>query len=281
MNQPSVFVPPELLQTLLQQTDGTPLQREKMAVKVRELLFATPIQAAEEEAAPFVAAAVTEASTTNDQDSTCPWLVPVQPSKFIGFGDLQSPDEFLDHLENFCLGHGAKLEDRLSRVVPAALQGSAKLWFRFTEDFADWSTFATALRKEFAPVDEKKCPKEELRLRTQHSEENLKQLIYVIASYYDRIGDNVTEEEKSSKISGNAPQGPYPVVVERADGTRCLVVQDFWLGKYMGYINVTWNERGEPERWEGQPVLLDNSIRQGENCRYTRVMVRFLLYAVE
>lgn len=64
------------------------------------------------------------------------------------------------------------------------------------------------------------------------------------------------------KISGNAPQGPYPVVVERADGTRCLVVQDFWLGKYMGYINVTWNERGEPERWEGQPVLLDNSIRQ-------------------
>ena len=97
MNQPSVFVPPELLQTLLQQTDGTPLQREKMAAHVRELLFATPIRAAEAEAAPFVAAAVTEASTTVDQDSTRPRLVPVQPPKFIGFGDLQSPDEFLDH----------------------------------------------------------------------------------------------------------------------------------------------------------------------------------------
>lgn len=64
------------------------------------------------------------------------------------------------------------------------------------------------------------------------------------------------------KISGNAPQGPYPVVVERADGTRCLVVQDFWLGKYMGYINVTWDDRGQPLRWEGQPVLLDSSIKQ-------------------
>ncbi|CAN7987986.1 unnamed protein product [Ixodes hexagonus] len=64
------------------------------------------------------------------------------------------------------------------------------------------------------------------------------------------------------KISGNEPQGPYPVVVERADGTRSLVVQDFWMGKYMGYINVTWNEQGEPLRWEGQPVLLDSSIGQ-------------------
>lgn len=200
MNQPSVFVPPELLQTLLQQTDGTPLQREKMAAHVRQLLFATPIRAAEAEAAPFVAAAVTEASTTVDQDSTRPRLVPVQPPKFIGFGDLQSPDEFLDHLENFCLVHGVKLEDRLSRVVPAALQGSAKLWFRFTEAFADWSTFATAFRKEFAPVDEKKRLKEELRLRTQHPEENLKQFIYVIASYYDRIGDDVTEAEKVERV---------------------------------------------------------------------------------
>ncbi|KAG0420644.1 hypothetical protein HPB47_003366 [Ixodes persulcatus] len=163
MNQPSVFVPPELLQALLLQTDGTPLQREKMAAHVCELLFATPIRAAEEEAAPFVAAAVTQASTTDDQDSMRPRLVPVQPPKVIGFGDLQSPDEFLDHLEN--------------RVVPAALQGSAKMWFRFTEDFADWSTFATAFRKEFAPVDENKRLKEERRLRTKNLEENLKQFI--------------------------------------------------------------------------------------------------------
>ncbi|KAG0411938.1 hypothetical protein HPB47_010934 [Ixodes persulcatus] len=198
MNQPSVFVPPELLQTLLQQTDGTPLQREKITAHVRELLFATPIRTAEEEAAPFVAAAVTEASTTDDQDSTRSRLVPVQPPKFIGFGDLQSPDEFLDHLENFCLVQGVKLEDQLSRVVPAAVQGSAKLWFRFTENFVDWSMFATAFRKKFAPVDEKKRLKEELRLRTQHPEENLKQFIYVIASYYDRIGDDVTEAERSS-----------------------------------------------------------------------------------
>lgn len=67
----------------------------------------------------------------------------------------------------------------------------------------------------------------------------------------------------AGKISGNAPQGPYPVVVERSDGTRCLVVQDFWLGKYMGMLTVTWDDKGQPVKWEGQPVLLDKSIPQG------------------
>lgn len=66
----------------------------------------------------------------------------------------------------------------------------------------------------------------------------------------------------AGKISGNAPQGPYPVVVERSDGTRCLVVQDFWLGKYMGMLTVTWDDKGQPVKWEGQPVLLDKSIPQ-------------------
>lgn len=61
-------------------------------------------------------------------------------------------------------------------------------------------------------------------------------------------------------VSGDKPQGPYPIVVDRAAGSRCLVVQDFYLGKYMGNINVTWNQRGEVLRWSGQPVLLDSSI---------------------
>lgn len=197
MNPQSVFVPPEFLRTLVEQTDGTALQREHMASYVRELLLATPIGSAENQSPPLIAAAVTATDAAADARLR---PIPVQPPKFVGFGDLQAPDEFLDRLESFCLVHGVKLEDRLSRVVPAALEGSAKLWLRFADDFADWPAFAAAFRKEFAPVDEKKRLKEELRLRTQHPEENLKQFIYVISSYYDRIGENATDAEKVKRV---------------------------------------------------------------------------------
>lgn len=61
-------------------------------------------------------------------------------------------------------------------------------------------------------------------------------------------------------VSGDKPQGPYPIVVDRGASSRCLVVQDFYMGKYMGNISVTWDERGEVVRWSGQPTLLDSSI---------------------
>ncbi|XP_050028325.1 protein 5NUC-like isoform X1 [Dermacentor andersoni] len=61
-------------------------------------------------------------------------------------------------------------------------------------------------------------------------------------------------------VSGDKPQGPYPIVVDRVSGSRCLVVQDFYMGKYMGNISVTWDDRGEVVRWSGQPTLLDSSV---------------------
>ncbi|XP_077485702.1 LOW QUALITY PROTEIN: protein 5NUC-like [Amblyomma americanum] len=61
-------------------------------------------------------------------------------------------------------------------------------------------------------------------------------------------------------VSGDKPQGPYPTVVKRSGGSSCLVVQDFYMGKYMGNISVTWNEQGEAVSWSGQPTLLDSSI---------------------
>ncbi|XP_022646974.1 protein 5NUC-like [Varroa destructor] len=57
-------------------------------------------------------------------------------------------------------------------------------------------------------------------------------------------------------------KGPYPTVVTRKDKTRALVVQDFWLGKYLGYINVTFDlATGQVRSWQGNaPLLLDSSI---------------------
>ncbi|XP_018496974.1 protein 5NUC [Galendromus occidentalis] len=61
-------------------------------------------------------------------------------------------------------------------------------------------------------------------------------------------------------------KGPYPTVVTRDDGTDALVVQDFWLGKYLGYINVSFDEAtGDVRSWQGDsPLLLDFTVPKDE-----------------
>ncbi|EEC00741.1 UDP-sugar hydrolase, putative [Ixodes scapularis] len=66
----------------------------------------------------------------------------------------------------------------------------------------------------------------------------------------------------NGSMSGDKPYDSYPVVVKRLDGSHCLIVTDFWRGKYLGNLTVTWDDRGQPLRWSGQPTLLDNSIAQ-------------------
>ncbi|KAH8028939.1 hypothetical protein HPB51_020727 [Rhipicephalus microplus] len=93
--------------------------------------------------------------------------------RFAGFQDVHHPEEFLSKVDNFRLSNCIALEDRVRRVVTAALDGSAKLWHRFAGPFATWDAFVTAFRREFASADEKKRLKEELEARTQHPEESL------------------------------------------------------------------------------------------------------------
>ncbi|XP_064489225.1 protein 5NUC-like [Ornithodoros turicata] len=57
----------------------------------------------------------------------------------------------------------------------------------------------------------------------------------------------------------DTPQGPYPTVVNRVDGTKGLVVQAYWFGKYMGLLNVTYDENGNILKWSGRPLLLDHT----------------------
>ncbi|KAH7985205.1 hypothetical protein HPB52_024265 [Rhipicephalus sanguineus] len=71
-------------------------------------------------------------------------------------------------LENFCLVSGIDEAKRLSNVVPAALEGSAKLWWQFVGAFNSWDEFTKTFRAEFASIDSKRRLKEELEQRTQH-----------------------------------------------------------------------------------------------------------------
>ncbi|CAN7982098.1 unnamed protein product [Ixodes pacificus] len=57
-------------------------------------------------------------------------------------------------------------------------------------------------------------------------------------------------------------QGPYPTIVYREDGTFALVTQDFWFGKYLGYLNLQFHRNGTLKTWSGNPILLDHTVEQ-------------------
>lgn len=187
----------QFVQLLLQQTNGSPMERERVAAQVRDAIMAAAVPAASTAsvnmAAPFVRAGIAEARPAT---VTAPAAMP----KFEGFRDLQSPQEFLDKVENFCVAADIPTGDRVRRVIATALEGSAKLWYRFAGPFESWDGFAEAFKKEFASIDEKLRLKQELDERTQHPQENLREFIYVVAAYYERIGENVLDSEKVDRV---------------------------------------------------------------------------------
>lgn len=89
-----------------------------------------------------------------------------QLPQFTGFTDTQAPIEFLDRLKSFCLLTGVPPESRVTQLVPAALDRSAKLRWKFWGGFGSWDDFASAFQAEFAPLNCQCCLKEELEQRT-------------------------------------------------------------------------------------------------------------------
>ncbi|KAG0422757.1 hypothetical protein HPB47_001450 [Ixodes persulcatus] len=175
------------IQRPLQGMDGSALQREQLAAQVRERLITDPVLPAP--------AGVVEATATNLTDCSTP-KTSFELPKFFGFEDRQTPESFLERLESFCLITGVTIEDRLCQVVLTTLEKSAKLWWRFAGGFDNWDDFKVSFLAEFAPIDGKRRLKEELKLRMQHPHKNLKQFIYVISEYFDRIGDDVPDIKK-------------------------------------------------------------------------------------
>ncbi|XP_028411615.1 5'-nucleotidase-like [Dendronephthya gigantea] len=67
--------------------------------------------------------------------------------------------------------------------------------------------------------------------------------------------------------TGNPPsddkcQGPYPFVVHPEHNTNLSVpvVQAYYYSKYLGKLQVTFNDAGEVTAWSGNPVLLSSTV---------------------
>ena len=48
--------------------------------------------------------------------------------------------------------------------------------------------------------------------------------------------------------------------MKKRNGKKCLVVQDFAYGKYLGHLNVTFSAAGDVISWSGNPILLDHTV---------------------
>lgn len=60
------------------------------------------------------------------------------------------------------------------------------------------------------------------------------------------------------------PQGEYPTLVTQSNGKVVPVVQVYAFTKYLGYLNLEFNEQGELIKFSGEPILLDGSVPQDE-----------------
>ncbi|KAM5164777.1 5'-nucleotidase [Mantella aurantiaca] len=60
--------------------------------------------------------------------------------------------------------------------------------------------------------------------------------------------------------SNDVPVGEYPFIVKSDDGRSVPVVQAYAFGKYLGYLNVTFDAQGNVLHSSGNPILLNSSI---------------------
>lgn len=63
--------------------------------------------------------------------------------------------------------------------------------------------------------------------------------------------------------SNDVPVGEYPFIVKSDDGRSVPVVQAYAFGKYLGYLDVTFDEQGNVLHSLGNPILLNSSIPEG------------------
>jgi 5'-nucleotidase / UDP-sugar diphosphatase len=55
-------------------------------------------------------------------------------------------------------------------------------------------------------------------------------------------------------------QGPYPTMIEGPDGTPTAVVQAYAYGKFLGELNVTFDDNGTITEAVGEPIIIDGKV---------------------
>ena len=65
------------------------------------------------------------------------------------------------------------------------------------------------------------------------------------------------------QLSTDISEGTYPIVVDHNGQGKTLVVQAFMAGKYLGKVDVSFDNNGIITSYGGAPILLDQSVQKG------------------
>ncbi|MBW03841.1 5'-nucleotidase, partial [Eschrichtius robustus] len=71
----------------------------------------------------------------------------------------------------------------------------------------------------------------------------------------------------STPPSKEVPEGQYPFIVTSDDGRQVPVVQACAFGKYLGYLKVEFDEKGNVVTSHGNPILLNSSILEDPSIK--------------
>lgn len=66
--------------------------------------------------------------------------------------------------------------------------------------------------------------------------------------------------------TGDVADGEYPIIITRANGKRVPVVQAYAFGKFLGYMEVEFDDQGNLVEFNGNPILLDGSVPQDNDA---------------
>lgn len=81
--------------------------------------------------------------------------------------------------------------------------------------------------------------------------------------------------------SNDIPAGKYPFTVKSDDGRDVPVVQAYAFGKYLGYLNVVFDDEGKVIRASGNPILLNSSIPEGMYGKENFISCRLPIYNID
>lgn len=71
------------------------------------------------------------------------------------------------------------------------------------------------------------------------------------------------------------PGGPYPTVITQPSGKKVPLVQAYYGTKYLGHLEIDFDDNGNLLTWAGQPILLNGDWLQGDENYYKQYLKRY------
>lgn len=121
----------------------------------------------------------------------------------ITFDGNSGLNQFLERIESLSLSRGVSKE-QLFRQASDLFTGNALVWYRMiTPSVSSWSELVSKLRQTFLPANYDLALMDEIRSRTQASNERVEIFIAVMENLFSRLSHNLDEETRIHYILRN------------------------------------------------------------------------------